>query len=259
MGKLQDIAFENQRTDIKNKVTSYWKKRTDTFFTLREDELNSHKAEQWLREITALIGNRQSLHILDAGCGTGFFEVLLGKQGHSVTGIDLTESMVENGNRMIEKYGLNTEIVKCLQMDAESLSFPDKSFDVVISRNLTWTLPHPHVAYSEWKRVLKTDGLLINFDAEYAKGAHNLTSPENIAHKNISTELKEECHQIYHMLTVSNLSRPEWDRHILEHLGFTDIKADTEFSDRMFAEHDEFYIPDRMFCISALNGGENNA
>ena len=27
-------------------------------------------------------------------------------------------------------------------MDAENVDFPDGTFDVVISRNLTWTLPH---------------------------------------------------------------------------------------------------------------------
>ena len=57
--------------------------------------------------------------------------------------------------------------------DAEKLDFADESFDVVISRNLTWTLPHPIDAYQEWMRVLKKGGVLINFDAEYAKGAHN--------------------------------------------------------------------------------------
>ena len=41
-----------------------------------------------------------------------------------------------------------------LVMDAEKLEFEDASFDMVISRNLTWTLPHAEEAYQEWKRVL---------------------------------------------------------------------------------------------------------
>ena len=43
------------------------------------------------------------------------------------------------------------ENVSCrfLVMDAEKLEFEDNSFDVVISRNLTWTLPEAAQAYKE--------------------------------------------------------------------------------------------------------------
>ena len=72
-------------------------------------------------------------------------------------------------------------------MDAEHLSFQDESFDVVISRNLTWTLPEAAQAYKEWTRVLKPGGLLLNFDANY--GATNFAEtsdlPENHAHNQL--------------------------------------------------------------------------
>ena len=32
-------------------------------------------------------------------------------------------------------------------MDAENPEFPDGTFDVIVSRNLTWTLPHVKHAY----------------------------------------------------------------------------------------------------------------
>ena len=31
-------------------------------------------------------------------------------------------------------------------MDAQALEFPDNTFDVVVSRNLTWNLPDPERA-----------------------------------------------------------------------------------------------------------------
>lgn len=43
-------------------------------------------------------------------------------------------------------------------LDAEKPEFPDATFDVVVSRNLTWTLPHAEEAYREWTRVLKKGG-----------------------------------------------------------------------------------------------------
>ena len=40
-------------------------------------------------------------------------------------------------------------------MDAENPEYDDDTFDFVISRNLTWTLPDAQKAYKEWMRVLK--------------------------------------------------------------------------------------------------------
>ena len=252
MGELHHIAFEDEAGNIKDKVESYWTKRADSFFELRHDEIESEKSAKWLEEIKQLLPAGKSLNILDLGCGTGYFEVILGKEGHKVTGIDLTEEMITKANEMIRIYGLDSNDVKAMVGDAENVAFADESFDVVITRNLTWTLPHPIDAYKDWYRVLKKGGVLLNFDAEYAKGAHNLNSPENIAHKNVSKELADECHDIYHMLTISTLDRPEWDVHILEEIGFKDILIDKTFGDRIFVEKDEFYIPDKMFSIKAI-------
>ena len=253
MGELRNISFEEEPADVKDRVAGYWAKRADSFFDLRYRELKCDKAGRWLDEISALLPWDKSLNILDLGCGAGFFEVLLGKQGHSVTGIDLTEDMVGHTRRMIRVFGLDENRVKAVPMDAEKPDFPDGTFDVVITRNLTWTLPHPADAYQEWFRVLKTGGLLLNFDAEYAKNAHRwLKSPENIAHKDISDELKDECHEIYHMLAISSLARPVWDTAVLAQIGFSHIETDAEFGDRVYKEQDEFYMPDRMFRIAAF-------
>ena len=46
-------------------------------------------------------------------------------------------------------------------MDAENPDFPDGTFDVIVSRNLTWTLPDAEHAYQEWFRVLKPGGHLV--------------------------------------------------------------------------------------------------
>jgi len=252
MGKLEYIAFEDEAGNIKEKVESYWTKRADGFFDLRQDEIESNKAERWLKELKELMPQKDTLKILDVGCGAGFFEVLLGRAGHEITGIDLTCEMIDKAKEMIKIYSLDSSKVRVFTGDAEKLDFSDDSFDVVISRNLTWTLPHPVDAYKEWYRVLKKDGILINFDAEYAKGAHNLKSPENLAHKDIDDKLKDECHDIYHMLTISMLDRPDWDTKILKEIGFEQVQADKDFGSRIFIERDEFYIPDKMFAIKAL-------
>ena len=177
--------------------------------------------------------------------------VLLGKEGFEVTGIDLTQEMIKKAKELIHDHGPYPENVQVMEMDAEKLSFEDESFDAVITRHLTWTLPHPIEAYQEWYRVLKKGGVLLNFDAEYAKNAHSLFTVESVAHKDISDKLKEDCHELYHMLTISTFDRPEWDKEVLTHIGFSEVRTDLSFADRIFAEKDEFYIPDKMFMIAA--------
>lgn len=256
MSELIYIPFEEEKENIKTVVTGYWTKRAEGFLAQRRHELNSPKASKWLKEIILQLdkvssSSRDSIKILDIGCGTGYFPVLLGKEGYEVTGIDLTEEMVTKAKELVADYAPYQKDVKIQQMDAEKLIFDDESFDVIITRNLTWTLPHPIEAYQEWFRVLKKGGILLNFDAEYAKGAHNLKTHENIAHKDISDELKDECHDIYHMLTISFLDRPAWDEEVLKEIGFSHIDTDSAFGDRIFSDKDEFYIPDKMFMISA--------
>ena len=159
--------------------------------------------------------------------------------------------MINHAERMIEIYGLDKDKVKAIQMDAENPEFPDGEFDVIVSRNLTWTLPHPIDAYRQWARVLKKGGILLNFDAEYAKYHHDKDVREDPSHREISAEMNEECHKIYHMLTISSLTRPEWDAEVLVNLGFKNIELDIDFSDKAFADHEEFRSPQKIFMIKA--------
>ncbi len=267
MGELKSIAFEEQAENLKDKVQGYWSKRAESFAELREHEIKSQKADRWLneilckmtgkkdadkRQITQILGKDASnIRILDVGCGSGFFEVLLGQHGFHITGIDLTKEMVAKANQMIAEYGLEESRVKALVMDAENPDFAPETFDVIITRNLTWTLPHPIEAYDKWYALLKKDGMLLNFDAEYAKGAHNLSLPENKAHNMMSDPLKEECHDIYHMLSISTLERPDWDLEVLRQVGFSAVSVDKTVGSRIYAEMDEFHIPDAMFGIVA--------
>lgn len=248
MSKLEYIPFEDQPENVKEKVNSYWTKRADSFYTQRIHEIQSAKAKLWLEEICQFLPKKKC-KILDIGCGAGFFEVLLGQLGHEVIGIDLTEDMVKQAKHMLDVFSLDPECVSVKQMDGEHLEFPEESFDMILTRNVTWTLPHPKEAYAEWFRVLKPGGVLLNFDAEYAKGEHKLKSSENLAHKNIGDDLKEECHRIYHMLTVSALERPLWDQKVLDEIGYTHVSVDFTFGQRVYKERDEFYIPEEMFLI----------
>lgn len=76
----------------------------------------------------------------DPGCRlrNRIFTILLAKEGHQVTGIDLTPDMITHAKELAEEEKANCRF---MVMDAEAPDFPDEEFDVIVSRNLTWTLP----------------------------------------------------------------------------------------------------------------------
>lgn len=248
------ISYEED--DRKEKIAAYWTKRSDSFLEQRRAELHSALADRWLEEIRKYLPEKNPLRILDVGCGTGFFTILLAKQGHQVTGTDLTPDMVANARILAKE-----ELVNCdfEIMDAEHLSFADNSFDVVISRNLTWTLPEAAQAYKEWTRVLKPGGVLLNFDANYGAVDFAETSdlPENHAHKQLGDSLMQECEDIKRQLPISSYIRPAWDVEELGKVGMEQISIDLGVSRRMYKEKDAFYNPTPMFAIAATKGSCN--
>ena len=236
--------------ELTDLVTEYWNSRAKDFSNFRKDEYHSVQFDKWKKELQIKLGSTNGAKILDVGCGTGFLSAILAEMGFEVTGVDLSEEMITQAKAFVASEGKHVDF---RQMNALKLDFATSSFDFVLSRNLTWTLPNLKQAYQEWLRVLRPGGKIINFDAEYAKHAEdNLYSAENMAHKDISRELKDDCNEIYHMLTISSLDRPQWDSEVLKQIGFASIETDLDFGDRIFREHDQFYIPDKIFSIKAI-------
>lgn len=234
---------------VKQRIVDYWNERSDSFQIQREEELESSQRRIWEEELLSHMENRKRLNILDAGCGCGFFSMILAEHGHTVTGIDLTEGMILRGRALAEKYGMD---VCLIQMDAERPAFADETFDVVVSRNLTWTLPYPEEAYRQWLRVLKTGGILLNYDAEHAKHHYHDGLEGEKAHKMLSAKQMDECMQIYGMLPVSGFKRPDWDLFCLRQLGLSEVSADRRIGERLFLKDDQFRTPYPVFRIKAV-------
>lgn len=233
--------------DIKERIRAYWTKRSKEFGDLRRRELESYMAKRWLDVLNQWIPERKC-RILDVGTGTGFFALLLAKAGHEVVGIDLTESMIEEAKVQAK----NIDQANFYVMDAESLDFPDESFDFVISRNVTWTLPHPEEAYREWYRVLKPKGTLINYDGDYGRVQYTtLAVPEHNAHNYLGQDTLAECDAIQQSLDISRYPRPAWDESVLGEIGFMTTEICLDFGNHMYKEEDEFYNPITLFSIVA--------
>ncbi len=74
------------------------------------------------------INFNKELKIIDIGCGTGRHSIELSKRGYSITGIDLSESLLERARKKAKQNGLKLEF---LRHDARSLPF-ENQFDAAI-------------------------------------------------------------------------------------------------------------------------------
>jgi arsenite methyltransferase len=97
--------------------------------------------------------------VLDLGCGAGTDSLvaaqMVGPEG-GVSGIDMTPEMLSKARRAAEEMGAQN--VEFLEGEAERLSFPDESFDVVISNGVIDLVPDKDAVFSELHRVLKPGG-----------------------------------------------------------------------------------------------------
>jgi ubiquinone/menaquinone biosynthesis C-methylase UbiE len=124
-------------------------------------------------------GYRRSLEI---GAGTGYFSLNLLRAGvvREATCTDISPGMVTTLARNAERLGIQ---VKAARADAESLPFPDGSFDLVLGHAVLHHLPNLERAFAEFHRVLAPGGT-IAFAGEPSRVGDRLASvPKTSAHR----------------------------------------------------------------------------
>jgi len=153
---------------VKQQVAAHWERRAPQF-----DEDFGHSirtsAERaaWDR-ILDLVLPPKTLDALDVGCGTGFLALELAARGHRVTAVDFAPAMLAEARRKAAARGAT---LRFEEADAEQLPYESARFDLLISRHLLWTLPHPERALDDWIRVLRPTGRLVIVDGQFDVGA----------------------------------------------------------------------------------------
>jgi ubiquinone/menaquinone biosynthesis C-methylase UbiE len=116
----------------------------------KEAYLNSFEKNRLLPLLEPVDGKT----ILDVGAGTGRLAGELVKNGAQVTALDIAPKMLARLKKKFSK-------VETVVADAESLPFPDNSFDYVLAAFLVVHLKDPKQFFDEAYRVLKDGGRLI--------------------------------------------------------------------------------------------------
>lgn len=96
--------------------------------------------------------------VLDVACGTGVAGITAARAGARVKGLDLTPILLERARENAFIAGVDIEFT---EGDAESLPYPDASFDVVVSQFGHMFAPRPEVVTAEMLRVLKPGGRIV--------------------------------------------------------------------------------------------------
>ena len=231
---------------------AYWTGRAAGYSEVNQVELSTAQREKWSRCLRAEISHcfpgtpPEDLRVLEVGTGPGFFAILLCEAGYDVTAVDLTPAMLEEARK---NAGSLAGRIRFLEMNAESPDFPDGCFDVVVSRNLTWNLPHPDRAYTEWARVLKHGGLLLNFDANWyaylfdedAQTAYERdrvnSAEQGVWDQNVGENF-DVMEDIARRVPLSGIRRPAWDLNLLDRLGLQ-TAADEEVWKRVWSEDEK--------------------
>ena len=249
---------------------SYWTGRAAGYSEVNQLELSTQQRQKWSdclhAEITRQFPDRapESLRVLEVGTGPGFFAILLCELGYNVTAIDLTPAMLEEAKK-------NADIIagkiRWLEMNAEAPDFADASFDVVVSRNLTWNLPHPGKAYAEWARVLKPGGLLLNFDANwyaylfdeeaqaaYVRDRAN-SAEQGVWDQNVGENF-DVMEDIARRVPLSNIRRPDWDLVLLRSLNLH-AEADEQIWQHVWSDEEKLnFASTPMFLVRAVKIGK---
>ena len=222
-----------------DEIESYWSTRTEGYSEVNHKELAGTQKNAWLKVLTSQFPDKpkEEIRILDIGTGPGFFPVILAEAGYHVDAVDYTEGMLEKAK---ENAGELCRNIRFQRMDAQKLEFADNTFDVVISRNLTWNLEYPEQALEEWERVLAPGGRMIYFDANWylylydeelrarkkaAEAAFRAKYPVHNYAGNMSKARVLELEQTAYALPLSKEKRPEWDKKVLEKLGMRMVEV----------------------------------
>lgn len=131
--------------DLKHFKSNNWKSpRNAEIYNSKTNTIGDYQdflTTDYLKELTTRI--EQGAQVLDLGCGTGVLSIPLARSGFRVTGVDISEAMLEIVRQKMT--GLHIEL---RVGDIFKLPFGDGVFDGAITR---WVIPH----FNDWPLVLK--------------------------------------------------------------------------------------------------------
>lgn len=144
--------------DVRSFKSNNWKSATNAAIydraTSATGDYQDFLTTEYLNELTSRIA--PTTRVLDLGCGTGVLTLALAKSGFQVTGVDISEAMLDRVRQ--KATGLKVEL---RTGDVFALPFANEEFDGIVTR---WVVPHFKawpLIIREAARVLQPGGIFV--------------------------------------------------------------------------------------------------
>lgn len=223
------IPFKDSGKSKKEQVTDMFDKiagkydRMNRFLSVRTDI-------GWRKKAIRLLKKDKPAHIIDVATGTADMAILACKmlKPENITGIDISERMLELGKKKIEKEGFE-KIIQLQRGDSEAINHPPDTFDAGMVAFGVRNFENLETGLAEILRVLKPGARLVILEFSKprriaVKTLHNLYM--KIVAPQVARWFKQNK-EAYHYLTESANAFP--DRH-----SFTDILKKTGYTETSF-------------------------
>lgn len=185
----------------------------------------------WRRKSINLLKEIKPERVLDIATGTGDFALAaLALKPKEIVGLDISEGMLEVGQKKMEKKGV-TDIIRLVVGDSENLPFEDNYFDALTVGFGVRNFENLEKGLAEMLRVVRPDGKLIilefskpkNFPVKQVFGFYSKRIIPFLG-KRIS---KDEKAYAYLPESVEAFPEGENFTNILNKLGYKNIEAQT--------------------------------
>ena len=197
-------------------MNEYWDERSSSYSDMNMRQFYSSRREAWENAIFSHVREDRSLKVLDIGTGPGFFAILSALRGHDVTAVDMTGNMLRQASHNARMAGAKVRF----EQVGHRLLFPKESFDLILSRDVTWTLTDPKTQLRDWFDLLKPGGKMLYFDADWN---YHLKNRENFEEwKQIKQSIENEgivfypkagiLDEVAVTLPMTHEDRPLWDQ-----------------------------------------------
>ncbi len=175
-----------------------------------------------IRRYAARLPADRPLTVLDLGCGTGVVIRQLSETLHPASvlhGADVSEGLLREAQRLTPGSRISWD-----HISPGRLPYADASFDAATMHTLLSHVPDPQAVLQEAKRVLKSDGRLIVFDADHAGTTYSQANYEttrrvdHLLSSAIATQ-PDICRQLPRLLKQAGFELTGHDAEVISECG----------------------------------------
>jgi len=231
---LYENAYSNYGEDIYRQVriATYGEDLGQTSWVTNEES----------REIPRTLDLTRNSDVLEIGCGAGGYALqVAGAVGCHVTGVDINESGIRNGNSLAHARNLSDKVIFEHCDVSKKLPFSSESFDAVFANDVMCHIPGRLGVLQELFRVLKPSGRFLFSDALVVGG--------EVSHQDVASRSSIG----YYLFTP-----PGHNERLIEKAGFCLIEAgDTTENAALIARRWRDARDERRNPLIALEGETN--